>query len=105
MQELIVAAIVLAATWVVARRYAPPTWKSAFSHMIIRISDFLGLEKLARKMETVRPEAPSCASGCATCGGCSPSPEKTPASEFVVMIDNLKNRTAGTLAGGKTHHQ
>lgn len=91
MQEYIVAAIVIGAAWVVVRRYAPAALKSACADLTLRTAKRLGWSGLARRMETKQAAAMDCVSDCSTCSGCGPV-GKTPAGEFVVMIDNLKRR-------------
>jgi len=92
MQESIVAAIVLYAAWAVARRYAPLAWKTACTDMTLRTAKRFGWYGLARVMlKTKQPASSACASGCDTCGGCSPT-GKTPSGEFVVNLERLSRK-------------
>lgn len=88
MQYAIVTFIVLCAVCAVVRRYAPSVWKTA-SAGLASVVKRLGWHALAERLSARQSAVPACASGCATCGGCE-SAARSPAGEYVVVIERLK---------------
>lgn len=85
LQELIVGVIVLAAAWVVARKYLPATVRRRTAAVLARLLRRAGsrpltrsltgrvTDRLATWLESDLPAASSCADGCGTCGNCGSS--------------------------------
>jgi hypothetical protein len=42
-------------------------------------------------LKAKQPASSACASGCDTCGGCSPT-DKTPSGEFVVNLEKMSRK-------------
>ena len=89
MQEMIVTVIVLLATWVVARKYLPPTVRRRAAARLARLSRRAGLARFALWLEQELPAASSCADGCGSCGNCGPAPAAS-APSFSITPDALK---------------
>jgi hypothetical protein len=94
MQEAIVAIIVIAAAWVVAKRYAPKAIRRALRGLVVVIARRLGWSGLASKF-VAEPE-PDCADGCGACSGCSPTDAAIAAETSTISVEALK-RTAPRL--------
>lgn len=96
MQEIIVALIVMAATWVVVRKYLPAPLRRRTAAVSARILRRAGLMRLASWLETDLPAASSCADGCGSCGNCAPAAvapaaASTPvAKQFSITPEALK---------------
>ena len=73
MQEIIVALIVMAATWVVVRKYLPPPMRRRTAAVSARLLRRAKLIQLAGWLETDLPAASTCADGCGSCGNCAPT--------------------------------
>jgi hypothetical protein len=86
MQEAIVAVIVAAAVWVVAKRYAPKNVQIIvrlwFAHMLKK----LHLNGAATKLEAAA-QARASASGCGSCGACGTTPAT---KQFTVTVKELR---------------
>ena len=92
MQEIIVAVIVLLATWVVARKYLPAPLRRRTAALSARLLRRIGLETIALRLEQDLPAAASCADGCGSCGNCgdvAPTAKPRP-QQFSITPDALK---------------
>jgi hypothetical protein len=71
LQEIIVGALVVYATYSVAKRYLPKTARRALRVLLARGTAMVGLTSWARRLAT-EPVASSssCADSCSSCGGC-----------------------------------
>lgn len=94
MQQSIVAIIVVYAFWVVAKRYAPQSVLRFARSGIARTARRFGWRGMASRFETVKPPAPSCGDGCASCRRCGAN-EAAPAIKSFSISPELINRSRG----------
>lgn len=71
LQQIIVALIVLAAAWVVLRKYLPKPLRRHAAAVIASVARRAGAVRLSRWLETDLPAGSSCADGCGSCGNCA----------------------------------
>ncbi len=90
MQEAIVALIVVCASWMVARRYLPKSFKSNLRLRAAHALRRFGWENAAHRLEEVPEAAPNCATGCGSCGGCDARDAGLSQSEFAITRDSWK---------------
>ncbi|WP_136419596.1 DUF6587 family protein [Herbaspirillum sp. ST 5-3] len=94
MQEVIVAAIVVFAAWMVLRRYLPKSAKRVLRVALVGLMKRCGLKKAADRIERrAEAAAASCADGCGSCGGCGPKGKGPAQTKFAITPEALK-RTA-----------
>jgi len=87
MQHVLVALIVLLAVAAVARRYAPPAWRSAFKGFAAKGARKLDWHALAERLEAPPPAVSDCGTGgCSACSGCDLSPKTASSGEFTIVI-------------------
>ena len=79
MQNLIVAAIVLYASWIVLKRYLPRAVKLAMIAHVASGCAAIGLRQLAMRLRTMQGAMPQ-QSGCSSCDSCSPASATTTSS-------------------------
>lgn len=82
LQQILVGLIVLAATWVVLRKYLPKPLRRHTAAVSAAALRGAGAVRLAQWLETDLPAASSCADGCGSCGNCAaPAPISTSATD------------------------
>jgi hypothetical protein len=86
MQEILVAAIVALAAWVVAVRLLPRALRSALRRHAAEAASALGWDALARRLASASSAA---AGGCGGCDGCGPA--KPEPKEFAISVEALRN--------------
>lgn len=91
MQEVIVAAIVVVAAWMVMRRYLPKSVRRGMRVAIVGLMRRCGLKSAADRIERrAENAAASCADGCGSCGGCGPKGKGPAQNEFAITSETLK---------------
>jgi hypothetical protein len=90
MQEIIVAIIVICATFVVVRRYAPRTLRQTWRSFLARTARRLGWTSLEKNLTAPTLTTASCADGCGACKGCGPTAAKSE-THTVIKIETLKH--------------
>ncbi|HSY30177.1 MAG TPA: DUF6587 family protein [Burkholderiaceae bacterium] len=90
MQEAIVALIVLCATIVVLKRYAPKTVKQAVRSWATRAVTKLGWQALAAKIAKKAEDGASCGSGCGSCGACGSDSTNPAERQSTISAEALK---------------
>lgn len=88
MQGIVVAVIVLVATWVVAVRLLPRALRGAIRNRVAAAARQFGWHALANRLATMSSAS---AGGCGGCDGCGPT--KPAPKEFAISADALR-RTA-----------
>jgi hypothetical protein len=89
MQEIIVAVIVLYATFAVLRRYAPVALRQTWRVWLARAARRFGWTSIEKKLITPVETTASCADGCGACKGCAPIVAQ-PETHRVIKIETLK---------------